>query len=61
LPERYLNSQIAITDLQGKSIYKTSIDGYKSVLSLEGKLASGMYFLKVENALGTGLKKLVIK
>lgn len=50
-------SQIEIYNLEGKSVYSTSISGMKAVLSLE--LQVGLYFIHVSNENGSAVKRIV--
>jgi alpha-amylase len=61
LPERFEGSHVIITDLQGKTIFKTTLTGNSAEINQGKGLASGMYLIRIEHSRGTGLKKLAIQ
>ena len=52
--------QLIITDMTGTEVFRTRVDDYRYKLSVEN-LKQGIYFLKIDTARGSAVKKFAVK
>lgn len=58
-PNQFLNSEISILTLTGKTVFAAQLRKSETTLNLS-KLANGIYFLKIQNAIGVQVQRVVL-